>query len=60
MTALKGLGFTIGFLLLCALGAVAVPIGVALLMLAGFALLGLLFVAAVWEVLLAIFKADET
>ena len=60
MTALKGLGFTIVFLLLCALGVVAVPIGVVLLMLAGFALLGLLFAVAVWEVLLAIFRADET
>ena len=60
MTALKGLGFTIGFLLLCVLGVAAVPVGVVLLMLAGFALLGLLFVAAVWEVLLAIFRADET
>lgn len=59
MTALKAVAFTIGFLLLCVLGAVVVPIGVVLLMLAGFALLGLFFVAAVWEVLLAIFRADE-
>ena len=59
MTALKAVAFTIGFLLLCVLGAVVVPIGVVLLMLAGFALLGLFFVAVVWNVALKIFNVGE-
>ena len=60
MTVLKTAGFTIWFLLLCVLGVVAVPIGFVLLMLAGFALLGLLFAVAVWEVVLTIVRSDET